>query len=76
MAGPGNRILSALAPERRKLRKLEMRIERLEEEVQEARRLNRRVAEIADVVQELLIPAAERDDERVKALLEDYRKEI
>ena len=76
MARPGNRILGALAPERRKLRSLQKRIERLEDEMQEARQLNRRLAEIADVVQELLIPAAERDDERVKALLEDYRKAL
>jgi hypothetical protein len=74
MARLGTRIVGALAPERRRLRKLQMRIERLEDEMQEARQLNRRIAEIADVVQELLIPAAERDDERVKQLLEDYRK--
>ena len=74
MARSGRGIFGALAPERRKLRKLQMRVERLEAEVQEVRQLNRRVAEIADVVQELLIPATERDDERLKALLEDYRR--
>ena len=76
MAGRGNGLLGSLSPERRKLRSLQKRIERLEDEVQECRQLNRRIAEIADVVQELLIPATERDDERLKALLEDYRKEI
>jgi hypothetical protein len=44
----------------------------LEEEVQECRRLNLRLAELTDVVQELLLPVAQRDEERVSAVLEKY----
>lgn len=44
----------------------------LEEELQEARRLNRRVAEVTDVVEELLLPAANRDDERLRRLVDKY----
>ena len=44
----------------------------LEQEVQELRRLSPRLAELADLVQELLVPAAKRDDERLKELLDDY----
>lgn len=48
----------------------------LEAEVQESRQLNRRVAELTDLVTELLVPLARRDDERVDALLARYRDSI
>ncbi len=47
-------------------------VSEVEEEVQEARRLNRRLAEITDVVQELLLPAAQRDDARLQERLDSY----
>ena len=37
--------------------------------MQEARRLNRRLAELMDVVEELLVPISQRDDERVQQYL-------
>ena len=43
---------------------LRERVEELEDEVQECRQLNLRLAELTDVVQELLLPVAARDEER------------
>jgi hypothetical protein len=48
------------------------RIAQLEQEVQELRRLSQRLAELTDLVQELLVPAVSRDDERVRELLDRY----
>ena len=41
--------------------------------VQENRRLNRRVAELTDPVTELLVPIADRDEEKARELLAGYR---
>ena len=40
--------------------------------MQEARRLNRRLAELTDIVQELLVPVAQRDEEKLQACLDKY----
>jgi SAM-dependent methyltransferase len=42
--------------------------------VQENRRLNRRVAELTDVVAELLVPLADRDEAKARELLASYRE--
>ena len=52
------------------------RLTALEAEVQENRQLQRRVAELTDVVAELLLPVADRDDERVAELLATYRARL
>ena len=52
------------------------RLSELEAEVQENRRLNRRVAELTDLVTELVVPLARRDDSEVDAVLERYRSMI
>ena len=52
------------------------RLAALEEEVQENRQLNRRIAELTDVVAELLLPVADRDEERVAELLASYRTRL
>jgi DNA repair exonuclease SbcCD ATPase subunit len=57
---------------RQQVARLRRRVVDLEQEVQELRRLSHRLAELADLVQELLVPAATRDDERLKELLDDY----
>ena len=49
------------------------RLAALEVEVQENRQLHRRVAELTDVVAELLLPVAARDEARIQELLVDYR---
>ncbi|MGD9959418.1 DUF6752 domain-containing protein [Nocardioides sp.] len=45
------------------------RIVALEEEIQESRRLNQRLSDIIDVITEILVPAADRDDERMRDAL-------
>jgi hypothetical protein len=57
---------------RERLDDLNKRVAALEREVQEARRLNRRLAELMDVVQELLLPVAQRDEELLRERLERY----
>lgn len=55
--------------------RLRARMAELELEVQECRRLQTRVAEVTDFVVEVLIPAADRDDERLRRALETYERE-
>lgn len=62
-----------LAAAERQLRQLNNRVERLETELRLERQLNRRVAEVTDVVQEVLLPAATRDDDRIRQALDRYR---
>jgi hypothetical protein len=57
---------------RRELAALRERVAVLEHEVTESRRLNRRLAELTDVVQELLLPEAQRDDERLAQRLDKF----
>ena len=52
------------------------RLAALEEELQESRQLNRRITELVDVVAELLVPIADRDEERVQEVLAQYRASI
>jgi hypothetical protein len=61
---------------RRQVKMLRERVEVLEDEVQECRRLNRRVAELTDIVQELLIPLADRDEKAVRQKLEQYSSSL
>jgi hypothetical protein len=46
----------------------------LKEAVHENRRLNRRIAELTDVVTELLVPLADRDEAKARELLASYRR--
>ncbi|MFZ2013220.1 MAG: DUF6752 domain-containing protein [Nocardioides sp.] len=55
---------------------LRRRVHRLEEEVQECRALNLRLAELTDLVTELLLPVAQRDEEKVTELLERYQRSL
>ncbi|WP_235736262.1 DUF6752 domain-containing protein [Nocardioides alcanivorans] len=55
---------------------LRARLRAVEDEVQENRQLNRRIAELTDVVTELLLPIAQRDETRARTLLEEYRKDL
>ncbi|RYU14237.1 hypothetical protein ETU37_04220 [Nocardioides iriomotensis] len=50
------------------------RVTVLEEEVQEARQVNLRLAELVDVVQELLLPVAQRDEAKVAEAVERFEK--
>lgn len=57
---------------RQRLDKQHARITALEEALHEQRALNLRVAELADLVQELLLPLADRDEDRLHELLNKY----
>jgi prefoldin subunit 5 len=57
---------------RREVAALRRRVAELEKEMQEARRLNRRLAELTDVVQELLVPVAQQDEDKVRRYLDRY----
>jgi len=56
--------------------KLQRRLEELEAEVQECRQLNVRLAEVTDLVEQLLLPAAVRDEERLAAAVEKYTRTL
>ncbi|MGD9960428.1 DUF6752 domain-containing protein [Nocardioides sp.] len=68
--------LNRLRKQARGVTQLGQRIERLEAEVQECRQVNLRLAELCDVMMELLLPAADRDDAAVAAILERYRRDV
>ncbi|HTW16724.1 MAG TPA: DUF6752 domain-containing protein [Nocardioides sp.] len=55
---------------------MQERMRVLEEEVQECRQLNVRLAELCDVVTELLLPVADRDEAAVRAILDKYRSDV
>lgn len=57
-------------------RSLRGRVLRLEKELEADRQLHRKIAELSDVVAELLIPIQDRDDARVAEVLAQYRKSI
>jgi len=52
------------------------RVAELEAEMQEARRLNRRVAELLDIVEELLVPVSQRDEAKVREYLERHSSSL
>jgi len=52
------------------------RVESLEADIVELRRHNLRLAELTDVVQELLVPMASRDQARIDAAIEKFNERI
>lgn len=55
---------------------LEQRVADLEADVSELRRHNLRLAEITDVVQELLVPMASRDEDRIRTAVERFNESL
>ena len=55
---------------------LHARVRALEAEVQEQRQLNRRIAELTDVVAELLLPLQDQDKEAAEKVLQKYRSKL
>lgn len=55
---------------------LARRVAELEAEVAELKQLNLRLAELTDVVQELLVPLSQRDEAAVAEVLDRYRAEL
>ncbi|MCW2753174.1 MAG: hypothetical protein JWQ32_585 [Marmoricola sp.] len=54
---------------------LPRRILELEDMVMENRQLNRRLAELTDILAELLVPATQRDEDKLAELLARFREE-
>ena len=59
-----------------RVRELTERVERLEADIAEVRRHNLRLAELADLVQELLIPMAGQDRERIDEAIKKFQDSI
>jgi hypothetical protein len=55
---------------------LARRVTALEAAVEESRQLNQRLADVVDVVTELLVPAMDRDDERLRTALANLNKTL
>ncbi len=53
-----------------------LRIEKLEDEVVELQRHYVRMAELVDVVQELVLPVAQRDEARIADAVESFNKSL
>ncbi len=68
------RMARAVAGDR--LDALQRRLEELEAEVQECRQLNIRLAEVVDLVEELLLPIAAQDEGKIAAAVEKYNRTI
>ena len=58
------------------VKRLEQRVADLEADIAEMRQHNLRLAELVDVVQELLVPLADRDETTVQAAVERFRKSL
>ncbi len=69
-----DRMLRAVAGER--LDELQQRIEELSAEVQECRQLNIRLAEVTDLVEQLLLPMVAQDREKIAAAVEKYTRTV
>ena len=56
--------------------RLHKRVAELEDEVRECRRDQHRLAELTDVVQELLLPLSQRDQDAVDEVLAKYTDQL
>lgn len=76
----GERVRQALQARTRgrdrAVEELTARVATLEDEVRECRRQQLRLAELTDVVQELLLPLSQRDQEKVDELLQRYTAQL
>jgi hypothetical protein len=68
--------MSKLTRRYRDLSRLGDRLAEMEAEIQECRQVNLRLAELCDVVMELLLPIAARDEEAVEDILARYRADV
>ena len=68
------RVARAVAGNR--LDELQQRLDDLEAEVQECRQLNIRLAEVTDLVEQLLLPIAAQDQDKIAAAVEKYTRTI
>lgn len=70
--------LSSLLPgaTRATIARLEERVADLEADLTQLRRHNLRLAELADVVQELLVPMASRDEAAIRDAIERFQESL
>lgn len=70
--------LKSLVPgaDRARVRELEQRVADLEADLTELRRHHLRLAEVTDVVQELLVPMVDRDEEKVRQAVERFQESL
>jgi hypothetical protein len=70
--------LSSFRPgaSRAAIERLEQRVADLEADLTELRRHQLRLAEIADVVQELLVPMASRDEAAIREAIERFQESL
>lgn len=69
--------MSSLLPASRSaVRRLEERVADLEADVAEMRRHNVRLAELVDVVQELLVPVASRDEAKIQEAIKRFQESL
>ncbi len=70
--------LSSLRPgaTRATIARLEERVADLEADLTQLRRHNLRLAELADVVQELLVPMASRDEAAIRDAIERFQESL
>lgn len=68
--------LSSLRPGAARVAALEERVADLEADLTELRRHQLRLAELVDVVQELLIPVASRDEAAVHEAIERFQESL
>lgn len=59
-----------------KVARLEARVDELSAQLQESQSLHQRFAELLDVVTELMVPLAQRDEAAVQATLTKYVDEL
>ncbi|MEP6817814.1 MAG: DUF6752 domain-containing protein [Marmoricola sp.] len=59
-----------------RLASLEEQVADLQLAVEDSRRLNERLSDVLDVVVELLVPAVDRDDERLKQALDHLGRTV
>jgi hypothetical protein len=63
-------------PQAERIRRLEARVVALEDGLEESRRLSQRLADVVDVVTEVLVPAADRDDQRMRTALANLNRTL
>lgn len=73
MLGESSRFRAVSA---RRVTELEDRVSALEADLAEARRNNLRLAELIDVVQELLVPMADRDERKLREVIAKFADEL
>ena len=70
------RLERQLSEHRERAEGYRRRIEALEAESHDARLLQLRIAELTDIVQELLLPAADRDEDRLAEMRQRYASSL